>query len=55
MRSNKFLFALLIALTSSLASCEVAGGIFKAGMWMGVIVVVLVIVLVLWLLGRMRK
>jgi len=40
---------------SLLSSCEVIGGIFKAGVWVGVIVVVAVIALILWLIGRGRK
>jgi hypothetical protein len=55
MRTNASLAVLLLALIATTTSCQVAGGIFKAGMWMGVIVVVLVIVLVLWLLNRMRR
>jgi hypothetical protein len=55
MRTNASLAVLLLALTTTITSCQVAGGIFKAGMWMGVIIVVLVIVLVLWLLNRMRR
>jgi hypothetical protein len=55
MRTNATLAVLLLALVTTITSCQVAGGIFKAGMWMGVIVVVLVIVLVLWLLNRMRR
>ena len=38
-----------------MSSCEVVGGIFKAGMWVGFIVVVLVIALVLWLINKIRK
>jgi hypothetical protein len=55
MRTTTSLAVLLLALVTTMTSCQVAGGIFKAGMWMGVIIVVLVIVLVLWLLNKMRK
>ena len=47
------LLALMIMVFMS--SCELAGGIFKAGMWIGVIVVVLVVALVLWLINKIRK
>jgi predicted small secreted protein len=54
MKHNLLLISLLLA-SLSLTSCEALGGIFKAGMWMGVIVVVLVIAIVLWLIRKMRK
>jgi hypothetical protein len=41
---------LLLAMAS--AGCEIVGDIFKAGVWVGVIMVVLVIGLVLWLVGK---
>ena len=48
------LAALFMAMLT-LSSCEAIAGIFKAGMWTGIIVVVLIIVLVIWLIGRSRK
>ena len=41
-----------VLLTLTLTSCELVEGIFKAGVWSGVIVVVLVIALVLWLIMK---
>ncbi|MBA2744863.1 MAG: phosphatidate cytidylyltransferase, partial [Flavisolibacter sp.] len=38
-----------------LSSCEVIGGIFKAGFWTAIILVVIVVVLILWLVNRSRK
>ena len=49
------LIALLAFFTVTLTSCEAIGGIFKAGMWTGVIGIVLVVALVLYLIGRSRK
>lgn len=43
---------LALLLSFSLTSCEVIGGIFKTGVWTGVILVVAVVALVIWLLGR---
>jgi hypothetical protein len=43
----------LLALLVSLSSCEVIGGIFKAGMWTGVILVVVVVGLVIFLLAKL--
>ena len=45
-----FLFVLFLSV--SLTSCEAIGGIFKTGVWTGVILVVIVIVGVIWLLSR---
>jgi hypothetical protein len=51
-----FLLSAICVLTVMLfPSCQVIGDIFKAGMWVGVIVVVLIIALVLWLIGKARK
>ena len=49
------LIALLAFFTVTLSSCEAIGGIFKAGIWTGVIGIVLVVALVLFLIGRSRK
>ncbi|WP_181369441.1 hypothetical protein [Flavobacterium album] len=46
------LFAMLLSLVTG---CEVVGDIFKAGMWVGVIVVIAVIGLIIWLISRFRK
>ncbi len=45
----------LVALLFTFSSCAVAGGIFKAGMGVGIFVVVLVVVLIIWLVSRTRK
>ena len=45
----------LLALLVTFSSCEVVGGIFKAGMGVGIFVVVLVVVLIIWLVTRMRR
>lgn len=38
---------------SLLSGCEVIGDIFKAGVWVGVILVVVVVGLVIWLLSKL--
>ena len=45
----------LLVLTMGLSSCEAIAGIFKAGIWTGVIGIALVVFLILWLIGRSRK
>lgn len=47
--------SILFLLTLSLSSCEVIGGIFKAGVWVGVLIVVAVLALIFWLVSRGRK
>jgi hypothetical protein len=42
-----FLFAL-----STFTSCQAIGAIFKAGVWVGVIIVVAILALILWLVNR---
>ena len=39
---------LLLLLTLGLAGCSVVGGIFKAGFWTAIIVVVLIVLAVGW-------
>jgi hypothetical protein len=51
---NLFLI-ILISLLTTFTGCEIIGGIFKAGFWVGIIVVVLLILIVVWLVNRMRK
>ena len=46
------LFALLLLFSLTLAGCEIIGDIFKAGVWVGVLLVVGVIGLIVWLMTR---
>jgi hypothetical protein len=46
-----YLFLLLSSVTV-MNGCAVVGGIFKAGVWVGVIAVVVVVGLILWLVSR---
>jgi hypothetical protein len=52
---NPALVALLLTLLTVFSGCEVIGGIFKAGVWSGIIIVVLVVVLIIWLVGTMGR
>ena len=49
------LLPLLLSLSIFFGSCEAIGGIFKAGMWFGIIGVVVVVVIIFWLIGKARK
>jgi hypothetical protein len=55
MKTFPYLWLCFIALVISLSSCEVVGGIFKAGFWTAIIVIVIVVALILWLVGRGRR
>lgn len=55
MKQYSLLGLLALATAVTLSSCEVVGGIFKAGMWVGILLVVLVVGLILWLIGRGRR
>jgi len=52
MRALLLTLVLLSALL--LGGCEVVGGIFKAGMWVGMIAVVLVVLVVGFLIAKLR-
>ena len=54
-KKNLSLLTLLMILAVSSAGCEVIGGIFKAGMWVGVIMTALIIVVVFWIIGKVRR
>jgi hypothetical protein len=45
-------FFLLLML---LSSCSVIGGIFKAGVWVGVIGIVIVLIIIIWLISKATK
>jgi hypothetical protein len=55
MKQFASLWLCCLAVAMTLSSCEVVGGIFKAGFWTAIIVIVLVVALILWLVGRGRR
>lgn len=55
MKRNSTLLVFALALIATLSSCQVVGGIFKAGFWTAIILIVLVVVIILWLVGRSRR
>ena len=54
-RLSASLLAVLAFFTITLTSCEAISGIFKAGIWTGVIGIALVVFLILYLITRSRK
>lgn len=49
------LAAILLTTIVTLSSCEAIAGIFKTGMWFGVIGIIVVVVIIFWLIGKARK
>jgi hypothetical protein len=52
---KKLLTPLLILAVIFLNSCTVVGGIFKAGVWVGIMIVVFIIGIIIWLVTRSGK
>lgn len=56
MNRNKLIkllpFFILVLL---LSSCSVVGGIFKAGVWVGVIGIVIVVIIIIWLVSKATR
>ena len=49
---NAVNFLLLVAAMFTLAGCEIAGDIFKAGVWVGALLVIAVIAGIIWMVSR---
>lgn len=52
---TSIVYSFLAVLMLTLQSCEVVGGIFKAGMVWGILLVVIIIVAIIALITRSRK
>lgn len=52
-KASSFFFLFLVA--CMISSCAVVGGIFKAGVWVGVLIVVAIIALIIFLVSRSGK
>jgi hypothetical protein len=55
MKQSWFLLVVLLFAAVTLSGCEVIGDIFKAGVWVGVLLVLGVIGIVIWLVSRMNR
>ncbi|WP_182922332.1 hypothetical protein [Pedobacter planticolens] len=44
--------AFIALLATTLSSCELIEGIFKAGFWSAIIVVVIVLALIIWIISK---
>lgn len=48
-------FCLLLIMAVTLSSCSAIAGIFKAGIWFGIIGVVVIVAVIFWLINKARK
>lgn len=58
MNITKYISILLVAMSTLLSSCQLVEGIFKAGMGVGIFIVVAIIALIVFLVfrfGRSKK
>ncbi|WP_312186679.1 hypothetical protein [Sphingobacterium sp.] len=46
-------FALMSSLLVLVSSCSLVEGIFKAGVWSGVLLVVVVVALIIWIVAKL--
>ncbi|HEY2349369.1 MAG TPA: phosphatidate cytidylyltransferase [Puia sp.] len=52
---KKSLLLLMVLALVFLNSCAVVGGIFKAGVWVGILIVVFIVGIIIWLVTRSNK
>lgn len=53
MKKNNLLpLLLMITLPMAFTSCSLVGDILKAGIWVGIIIVVIVVALILWIVRK---
>jgi len=50
---KKVTLASILMILVSLSSCRLVGDIFKAGVWVGILVVVVVVVLIIFIVGKL--
>lgn len=55
MLKKSYSLLMLLLVTQLFTGCELVEGIFKAGVWVGIIIVVAVIALVIWIISRITK
>ena len=55
MKKQTFTIALILLMLTTFSSCEVIGGIFKAGVGVGIFLVLIVVALVVFFISKMGK
>jgi len=51
----KTVLPILIFISVALSSCQAIAGIFKAGVWFGVIGIIVIVVIIFWLISKAGK
>lgn len=54
-KHGPFVTVALLTLMCTFSSCEIIGGIFKAGVWTGIIMVVLIVAVIVFLISKATK
>jgi hypothetical protein len=52
---NTLSIMIVSAMLAMLTSCTVIEGIFKAGVWVGMLLVILVIGIIIWIIAKIGK
>ena len=47
--------ALSLLLMFTLNSCEAIGAIFKAGVWVGIIIIVIILIIIFWIIRKVSN
>ncbi|HEY6171869.1 MAG TPA: hypothetical protein VIX80_06405 [Candidatus Kapabacteria bacterium] len=55
MKTTHYLSVLLSILVFTFSGCEIIGGIFKAGMAVGIFVVIVIILLIFFIMSKFKK
>lgn len=55
MKQFSYLFLIALAMATTLSSCELVEGVFKAGFYSAIIIIVVVVGLIIWLISRFRR
>lgn len=55
MKTHTSTIAFLILMLTTLSSCAIIGGIFKAGMGVGIFLVIIVVAIVIFFISKMNK
>lgn len=55
MKNRHFNFVLLLIFAQLFTGCELAEGIFKAGMWVGILIVVAIVAVIIWIIRKMSS
>ena len=55
MKRFNSIFVLLFLLATTLSSCELVEGVFKAGFYTAFILIIVVVGLIIWLVTRFRR